>query len=504
MMTDLRTLLYTYGLGLWQRRWSIVLIAWAVCLAGWPVVSALPDRYSASALVYVDADTLLLPLMEGLTVRTDPTRRVEVVRQTLVSRPNLEELAQRTGLDAAAGTAMEKEALLRELESNLRVASRPGALFSIEYSSEDPAVAKSVVEALLTIFVERNLGDSQQDMADSQRFIEAQIASYERQLDEAERRLADFQTEHAEELAQQNNALGRLEAAQANLRQAQTELDSAIWRRDQLRSQLVTIPPVITERRTGGGADPALVAQLNSLLLRYTDQHPDVVATRRLIEQTRRGFSSTTVETPNPTYEQVAAEIASLDGQITSIQYRMPQMLSEISVQRGLAEQAPAVQLQLTQINRDYEILRDNYFALLGRREAAKLTERMDTDTESVQFRLIEPPVEPLTPSGPPRQILVASIFVVGLGAGVALAMLRLVVSMPIMTVAGLREAFALPVLGSVSPSGSSRQIGPPQMLGVVGGLGALAGLCAWLILGGARLDGLLAAVMRDAIASFI
>jgi polysaccharide chain length determinant protein (PEP-CTERM system associated) len=484
---DIKTLIFTYALGLWQRRWSVVLVAWAACLVGWPIVASLPDKYVASAVVYVDTDTLLRPLMEGLAIQPDPDRGIDVVRETLLSRPNLEELASRTGLEAAADTPEAKEAVLAGLKDDLSISSRPNSLFAIEYKSTDPVLAEQVVEAILTIFVERNLGNNRADLADSQRFIEAQIADYERQMDEAERRLATFQQEHADELAQQSNALGRLEMAQANLRQLQTELDSAIWRRDQLRSQLATIPAVITERRSTGGPDPALQAHLNQLLLRYTDQHPEVIATRRLIEQSRQGRTSTTVETENPLYKQVAAEVTSLEGQITSMQYRMPQTLEEINAQRRLAEQAPAVQLQLTQLNRDYEIIRENYFSLLTRREAARMTERIDTDTEPVRFRLVEPPLVPLSPADPPRGILFVAVLVVGVGAGLALALARLLLRMPIATVSALRDSFALPVLGAVSRTGG--QIRASEVFGFAGGLSVLFVICLWLFVAEVRVN---------------
>ena len=83
---------------IWRRRWVAVTVCWAVCLVGWVGVMAIPKKYEFAARIYVNADTLLQPLLQGLAVDTDPTRQVEYLQRTLLSRPNLEQLVHMADL----------------------------------------------------------------------------------------------------------------------------------------------------------------------------------------------------------------------------------------------------------------------------------------------------------------------------------------------------------------------------------------------------------------------
>src|SRR5688500_6361328 len=118
---DTRTFLITHALAVWQRRWFILLITWAVCLIGWPNALSLPEKFTSFALVYVDTNSLVRPLMKDLTVQPDPSRDVEVVRQTLASRPNLEEVARVTKMDKEARTELDRAQAVGRIENGLLV-----------------------------------------------------------------------------------------------------------------------------------------------------------------------------------------------------------------------------------------------------------------------------------------------------------------------------------------------------------------------------------------------
>jgi len=83
---------------LWRQKWLAVGVAWLVCTAGWMGVAFIPTKYESSARVYLNADPLLTPLLHGLAADTDPTRHLDFLQRTLLSRPNLEQLVRLTVL----------------------------------------------------------------------------------------------------------------------------------------------------------------------------------------------------------------------------------------------------------------------------------------------------------------------------------------------------------------------------------------------------------------------
>lgn len=459
---QLVVLLRFYAYGLWDRRWSILLVAWVVCVGGWIAVAMIPNRYTATAQVYIDTDSLLGPLMSGLAAQRDLDAQVDVVRRTLLARPNMEELARDTDLDLRADTPIEYDRLLQSLASQIQLETQGRELFRISYGSQSPQVAQRVVEALLNIFVEKNLGASQNDADRAERFLEQQIARYERQLREAEKEVADFKREHSSELSGSDRALRQIDQQSSSLRSLEEELASLQWTRNQLGVQLSNTPEYITST-TARGLSPkqqelqSLRSELSTLLLTFTEKHPDVIATRNRIERLEKEVGSSgsggsaTSQTRNPEYTAVSAELDRVIGQIDSVKRRIEDAKTRLADLEEIVQQTPAAEAELVELTRDYNTIRANYEELVERRESARLAREMKTDTSAVEFRIIEPPIVPVTPSGPPHGLYMAAVLFAGLGAGVALALLRLQLAGGFQTREDLASAFGLPVLGTIS-----------------------------------------------------
>jgi hypothetical protein len=116
-----------------------------------------------------------------------------------------------------------------------------------------------------------------------------------------------------------------------------------------------------------------------------------------------------------------------------------------------LVDTRPQVETEIKRLNRDYDVNKENYNVLLSRRETAKLGEDVEQTGDDVQFRVVDPPRVPLSPSGPDRLLLSSLVFVGGLGAGIALAFLLSQVRPVVYNQRTLNEITGLPVFGSVS-----------------------------------------------------
>ena len=88
-MNDLRALVFLYAHGLWRRRWMVLGVAWAACTAGWLLIMALPDKYTVTAKLQVDADRLLSPLLREIMTPTDPEQDMIRMQADLLSKPAL-------------------------------------------------------------------------------------------------------------------------------------------------------------------------------------------------------------------------------------------------------------------------------------------------------------------------------------------------------------------------------------------------------------------------------
>ena len=449
----------------------VIGIVWLVSLAGWFVVARMPDIYSSSARVYVDTQSLLNPLMKGMTVRPDIEQQIEIMRRTLISRPNMEQLIRLTDLDLTVDSEGARESLLSGLEQRIRFAGEGRQIFNIEFEDSDPKLAHSVVQALLQIFVEHNVGDSRRDIERTRRFVDSQIADYEKRLRDSEAQVAEFRRANAEELRYKDIMNNRLQTAEFDIRQLENQLQAGTWQRDQLKAQLAGTPATLAgvdaaQAAAAQAASPAgqrveqLRQQLGEMRLRLTEQNPSVVNMKRMIEQAEADArrQSGGGSAPNPMRKQLEGEIQRLELDIASLGRRIELRNNELGELRKRQDDVPAVELQLAQMNRDYGVLRQNYDQLIERRESIRMADRLDSQTSNVDFRIVDPPLVPTRPSGPNRALLfggvLAAAFAAALGVVFVLIQLKDSFSNP----NRLREAFDVPVLGSVSMVASPRR----------------------------------------------
>src|SRR5262245_56084697 len=103
-MNEILVLVYGYARALWRRRWVAMAIAWVACVVAWGVVLMLPERFEASARVYVDARTPLRPVLKDIAVQQDFDAQLSLVKEALLSRPQLEAVARKTHLDTNVTT----------------------------------------------------------------------------------------------------------------------------------------------------------------------------------------------------------------------------------------------------------------------------------------------------------------------------------------------------------------------------------------------------------------
>jgi len=177
----------------WQRRRLGMLAAWLIGAIAAGVILRIPDKYEASARIFVDTQSILKPLMSGLAVQPNVEWQIMMLSRTLISRPNVEKLIRMADMDLSIKDKAAREELIERLTKTLVIQStNRDNLYTISYRDSDPAKAQRVVQALVSIFVESSLGDKRQDSTTARKFIDDQIRNYEKKLEEAENRLKEF------------------------------------------------------------------------------------------------------------------------------------------------------------------------------------------------------------------------------------------------------------------------------------------------------------------------
>ncbi|HEY9550571.1 MAG TPA: XrtA system polysaccharide chain length determinant [Kiloniellaceae bacterium] len=482
-MTELYQLFFLYLNALWKRRWIVLLGTWAVAIPGWLLVASMPSVYQSSSRIYVDTFSVLQPLLRGIAIQNDLETQVQLMQQTLLSRPNLLEVARKTDYDLSVNSDSQMEGLLGRLENRTTVTADRQKIFSISYEDTKPERARDVVQALLTIFVEGNLGQSRQDLNTAEEFIDRQIAEYEARLMEAEDRLARFKQDNIDVVLGEGSYLARATAATDLMEKLEQALAVAEAQRDHLRNELANIPETLpTDLLNAGPPDDTerriveIEAQLRSLLSQYTEKHPDVVTLRRQMESllakqeaSRKalaeagetiGAEKASYGQPNPIYAQVRLRQIEIETQIEDLRRRAASARGEAEALAAKAESVPQVEAEFQRLNRDYNIIKARHDELLSRRESARMSRSRDAVGQEVQYRMIDPPVVPNQPIGPNRPLFLTAVLVVAVIAGVGIGLVLVMLDTSFSSMTELRDYTGLRVLGSVTDTrikGSTR-----------------------------------------------
>ena len=462
-MAEITAQILNFLKALGKYRWHAVTIAWLVALVGWAIVLRLPNQYETSARVYVDTQSILKPLLSGMTTLPNLDQQVMFMRQTLISRPNVEKVMRDTDLDVKAASTADKEKMIDELMSKIRIAGTArDDIYTISYTSTDPKLGKDVVQSLLTIFVEGSFGGKKQDSDKAVQFIDDQIRLAEEKLAAGENRLKEFKIKNMGLLPREGGDWSaRVNGASEALNQARLELAEAEQSRNAIRRRMMG-----GGGKDGGGmVDPELEARiataqknLDNLRLQYTEEHPDIIATRRLIGQlqvqkkeemkkdrTDPGLAA------SPMMQQLSVSLSDAESRVAALRARVGEYQTRLTTLRSQSQTAPEIEAQLVQLNRDYTINRENYQQLVQRREQAKLSGDLSSATDMLTFRVVEPPMAATKPSGPNRLALFSGVFALALAAGLVGAFLMSQVRPTFLSHAALRDVTGVPVLGSIN-----------------------------------------------------
>ena len=501
-MDQLRVLLRRYFAAAWRYRWATVACAWVLSAAGWVGSTFIPNQYEASARLYVDADAVLTPLLKGLAIDNQVNGQLDVLQRTLLSRPNLEKLISNTDLDLSITGPADLERLVQTLGTSIRISPQTKNLFTITYRNTSPKLAFDVVQTILTTFIESKTGNNRSEMQNAQMFLDQQLASYEGKLREAEKRRA-----YIDLLPSDANGVSRFEQAQNTVRMLQGQLQDQIMRRDMLKGELSSMPPMLVTETDArgvplGGLAPTTPEQaklkqaedqLAELRLRYTDQHPDVVELRKRIEILRAAAAASAKapaaagkaadqtpqrsrSQPNPVYEQIKVRLVEAEANQASLQRQLADATKERDRLQEIARSAPGLQAEYTNLNRDYDVLRKNYEELLARRESMRIGSAAEADADKIKIQIVDPPQVPQNPVAPKRVMLVTGVLLAALGAGFGLALLLAQFDQSFHTLDELRD-LGLPVAGSISLIAVTSRIG--RMASAIGFSSALLLLCA-------------------------
>jgi polysaccharide biosynthesis transport protein len=373
---------------------------------------------------------------------------------------------------------------------NSVIVSRPDPranIVSIQYRSEDPALAAAIPNVLADAFIRYKQRTTRTESSTTVDFLREQVASYERELQGSESRLQAFR--------EQNNIVSLEDEATEQV----TRLAELQARREQVNTEATSLRRLLAEAELGsrGSAGEVSYRRLASFPAFFSNKAvQDILSSLMVLENTRgellvrrtsenidvQGINQRVSDLENQLYQMARSYLASLDSQRASMDAELGAFGNELRM-------VPAREIQFARLARDRELLANMYTLLQTRLKEAEIGNAAQVG----DVQILDPATVPQAPISPrPMYNLLIALVL-----GAILASVTVLVRNALdRTVRTRDQALALtggiPLLGAIprlpaTPAGPSRngrhlaeKLNPARLLLPAPSNGTVDSLVSW------------------------
>lgn len=385
-----------------RRKWFFIVPLVAISVSFLISSFFFPKIYEARAVILIEEDKVVNPLLGNLAVSTVVKERLNALREEILAWPRLFQLVEALGLNKDKKNPLEIEKLISNIRKNIGLQMKSDEVVVISYQGTEPESTQTLVNTLCDILIKRNVSSQLEDTESAIDFINEQLVIYKEKLDNSETTLRKFREVYGLQMATQ--------PATAGQDSVQTEEISTV------RAPLQQVNEELSK----------LEAELVIASVDCTDEHPRVRGLKRRIEAMKEKRNL---------YIKDIAQRAGVE----------PQSYVDI------ADSVPRQQEELARLSRDKAINERIYAMLLERLEAAKITGRLDSSDNRTRFRVIEPARLPLQPVKPNKLTFSFLGLLLGGACGFGFVYARDYTDSSFRNEEHLKQHFDLPVLGSIS-----------------------------------------------------
>lgn len=367
-----------------------------------------PKTYTSSATVFADRANIIKPLLSGQAAVTEVEDQTRVVRETIFSPRVMSRVVEKAGVLTGKESPAEIEQITNRLRANIEVRGIGDSYIKVVFSSNNPDKTFDVLQSIIEVFIQESSESKKSESRQAYEFINSQVEAYKSQLQEADQRLREFKS---------NSTDGTEEAVNARISQLRNTIETLNLDIEGLRTRITGI-----ERELG--SESQFVSQQNkisiyrnslsqaeqklaTLLLSYTNDHPDVVALRYQVEDIKQAIASADAREPqaddvmvNPLFEDLRLELSESKVRLQTLLTRLDSTEKLLTEEHDRLKRVAENQAQLSELTRDQNVTRQIYEDMLERKERARLSMTLDIEGRGLSFRVQEPPTYPLNPTG--------------------------------------------------------------------------------------------------------
>ena len=386
-------------------------------------------------------------------ISDDMQSRLESMTQQVLSRTRLLLIIDKLHLYNAAHDQAAQDAAVEHMRKDIVIdlVRDPRqdniSSFRISFLAKDPRLAQQVTGELTDLFIGENSLARLEASQGTTSFIEKQLAEASQNLADQEAKVRAYESAHEGDLpTQEAGNLQILAGLQSQLQNEQSSLNAAKQQRVYLQAMIeqernAQAKGIVTGTEApgnGGMSDLAYVnqqlatmrAQLSELSSHYTDKYPDVRALKIQIAKTeairdnllaaRKGD----VGKPGEADPTMSASMRQLQGQLQANQLEIANrestiedLKSRIANYQGRLNAEPGTEQELADLTRGYDQSKANYDDLLKKKDESVMATNMEQLQQGERFTMLDPPSLPSIPDFPNH------LRFCGIGVGIGLVL---------------------------------------------------------------------------------
>lgn len=340
---------------------------------------------------------------------------VNTLTQIVTSRTNLEKIINDVGLYQEEKKILPIEDVIEMFRKKIEVIpSRQGEVFTVSYSGGEPEKVVRATNALAALFIEENLKYRQEKATDTSSYTSQELETAKKVMDAQENAMRDYKLQNYNEMPEHREAnLTRLTSLQAQYQGKQQSIQdlekTLVLIRDQLNNRRMLIQQSAGPVQDGNQSDnryslAELRSTLDSLLLKYTDKHPEVVRIRKLIEKVeqeggrgsgRNGLAQGARAVSGTVYDkalmQLEVQQKGVRLNIANLENEKNELKKRIAEYEKWVAAAPVREAEWSSLTREYGQLKKHYDYLVGQNLQAESMLSLEQQQKGSQFKIEDP-----------------------------------------------------------------------------------------------------------------
>ena len=436
-MNDALKQIYQYLYATYKYKYMFVLVSLAVMTIIGAYSFTISKKYKADTTVFIESN-IINELVKGIAVTPNIEDRVRVLQFAILSRDMIIKTLIKLDSEILTKDKATQQRYVSELtdRTNIRVTKKMDR-FTLSIVDNDPAFAQKFINTLVSLYVEENISSKREETYGANRFLQEQIESFKIKLEASEDKIIDYRKKKGVYFTiDETTALKDIRERMTQVEEIELTQDTLQGRKDQLKQQLSSTEPTVDIVSESGEGNRLVVMEnrLNTLLLRYTDNYPEVVHLKSEIESLKQRLQepvsteteggTTRMTSLNPLYQDLQGQLFEVEAELSSLVARKKNLEQGIAKKEGELHEVPAARKELGILTQERDSSRTIYNELLARMGQSEVSKQMEIGNKASTFRIVDPAILPETPVSPNMLRMLLLAVAGGLGCGFGLVFL--------------------------------------------------------------------------------